>query len=174
MLIRPTRKAQAREASQTLMPLKRSHAEEYPLVLATEFNYQYRIGDAVWIAYTEGGKAPLLTPVLVTKMISPEGIEDVCEVYGLYLYTTAYVTEHQMDYDGLLPQVAIGDNVWVVSNKIVKVTASRPSSSWKGVPAHVIKDTFGKEQVRSLPPACMSAPLHHGGPSLSRVPLSHF
>ena len=39
-----------------------------------------------------------------------------------------------MDYNHLIPECAVGANIWVVSNKPLHIRGSWPSSAWKGVP----------------------------------------
>ena len=49
------------------IPNKKRKAEELSLVLTTESNYNYKVGDAVWISYKETSTdEPLLTPILIT------------------------------------------------------------------------------------------------------------
>ena len=158
MLLRPSRLAhvpasqhQVRQGSANgKRKIGATEEQESALVLTTEFNYNYRVFDGVWISYKEGGSKPLLTPVLTVRYLSPPRRPELCAVGALYLYSTRYLRDTMMDYDKLIPDVMIGDNVWAVADKPVEVTGARPSSAWRGVP---VKFAHGKVSPR-LPERC--------------------
>ena len=85
MLHRPTRRAhvradaRGRRLADAPEPKKGKHADRN-LVLTTEFNYNYRVLDGVWASYVEKGAPPLLTPVLIEELLSPEHHPGVCAV----------------------------------------------------------------------------------------------
>ena len=83
--------------------------------------------DGVWLSYQEpGDSGPSLTAVLIESFLSPQGRPEINEVNAIYLYNTAYLREHQMDFDRLIDDALIGLNVWVVANRRVHVTGARP------------------------------------------------
>ena len=56
---------------------KRSKSES-ALLLTTEFNYQYRVHDPVWLSYKEpGDDAPKETPVIISGF-SVQAISSAC------------------------------------------------------------------------------------------------
>ena len=134
MLHRPSRLVYVRDGD-VVTKSKRSKSES-ALLLTTEFNYQYRVHDPVWLSYKEpGDDAPKETPVIISGFISPHGRPEINEVNAYYLYSTKYLRDHDMDYNRLIPDEAVGDNVWVVANRPVHMTGGRVSSAWMGVPA---------------------------------------
>ena len=156
MLHRPTRRAHVRADADAPEPKKGKHADRN-LVLTTEFNYNYRVLDGVWASYVEKGAPPLLTPVLIEELLSPEHHPGVCAVGALYLYNTRYIVDTKMDYDRLIPECMIGKNFWVVSNKRLEITSARPSSAWVGVPAKVVERGRAKQKV-SQPASALNCP----------------
>lgn len=137
MLHRPSRQAHARREVHDRKRKAADINKEEVLVLTTEFNYNYRLHDGIWITYRERGGAPLQTPVLVTGLLSPVGNPGVCGVNAIYLYNGWYLRDKLMDFDRLIPDVMVGKNVWFLANKPVEITGSRPSSAWLGVPVGV-------------------------------------
>ena len=72
MLHRPSRLVYVRDGD-VVTKSKRSKSES-ALLLTTEFNYQYRVHDPVWLSYKEpGDDAPKETPVIISGFISPHG-----------------------------------------------------------------------------------------------------
>lgn len=161
MLVRPTRTAHARcdgDAEEGATKKQRPTDSETPLLLTTEFNYQYRLYGGVWISYKEPqDEKPRLTPVLMSGLLSPVGAPEIVEVNGLYLYNTKYLRDTQMDYDHLIPDEAIGVNVWVLSDNHVHVTGARPSSAWKGVPVVVNGDAKVRQPLACPSPVGLQA-----------------
>ena len=69
MLHRPSRLVYVRDGD-VVTKSKRSKSES-ALLLTTEFNYQYRVHDPVWLSYKEpGDDAPKETPVIISGFIS--------------------------------------------------------------------------------------------------------
>ena len=146
MLRRPVRQVHVRFAPEEPEPKKakkiNKEESELVLLLQTEFNYLYRLYDGVWLSYREKESdgallPPKQTPALIVRYVSPKDNPGVVDIDCVYLYNTAYLREHQMDYNHLIDDELIGVNVWVVSNKRVNVTGSYPSSAWKGVPVEL-------------------------------------
>ena len=131
--MRPSRSAHVR-ANDMKRKLEDMNDEDM-LMLRNEYNYNIRLGDACWVAYCEPGEPPKLAPVLTTRLLSPSDRPEVCAVNGVFLYSTQYLRDRQMDYDRLIPDEMVGTDVYVLANRHVEVTGARPSSSWTAVPA---------------------------------------
>ena len=141
-LVRPSRQGHARRNAATEADSKSKKArvdkDETVRVVTTEFNYNYRIGGTCWINYKEAGDSqPKETPVLIIDMLLPPLRPDIVEINALYLYSTRYLVDMQQDYNQLLPEGAIGNNVYVLANRPLSVASSCPSSAWTATAADI-------------------------------------
>jgi len=129
MLCRPSRQAHARridnDRKRKSGDINGDINKEEVLVLTTEFNFNYRVHDGVWISCRDLQLGLVQTPVLITSMLSPEGNAGICAVNAIYLYNGAYLRSTLMDYSHLIPDVMVGNNVWFLANKPVEITAQR-------------------------------------------------
>jgi hypothetical protein len=153
MLCRPSRQAHARridnDRKRKSGDINGDINKEEVLVLTTEFNFNYRVHDGVWISCRDLQLGLVQTPVLITSMLSPEGNAGICAVNAIYLYSGAYLRSTLMDYSHLIPDVMVGNNVWFLANKPVEITGARLSSAWLGVPVGVQDD--GSRMVSEPP-----------------------
>lgn len=138
MLCRPSRQAHARridnDRKRKSGDINGDINKEEVLVLTTEFNFNYRVHDGVWISCRDLQVGLVQTPVLITSLLSPEGNAGICAVNAIYLYNGAYLRSTLMDYSHLIPDAMVGNNVWFLANKPVEITGARLSSAWLGVP----------------------------------------
>lgn len=153
MLCRPSRQAHARridnDRKRKSGDINGDINKEEVLVLTTEFNFNYRVHDGVWISCRDLQVGLVQTPVLITSLLSPEGNAGICAVNAIYLYSGAYLRSTLMDYSHLIPDVMVGNNVWFLANKPVEITGARLSSAWLGVPVGVQDD--GSRMVSEPP-----------------------